>query len=65
VSNGVPPGDRRAIIAARRRVSVQWPGVAAALAAALKPRAPAYVTGFGIEDEQEADYYWHFLLERR
>jgi SAM-dependent methyltransferase len=85
-----------------------WPGVAAGLAAALKPRAPAYVTvevpdgplpapvdprqvpgehyqgggyhyypardqvrdwlaaaGFGIEDEQEADYYWHFLLERR
>jgi SAM-dependent methyltransferase len=85
-----------------------WPGVAAGLAAALKPRAPAYVTvevpdgpvpaavdsrqvpgehyegggyhyypardqarewltaaGFGIEDEQEADYYWHFLLEHR
>ena len=21
--------------------------------------------GFRIEDEQEADYYWHFLLERR
>jgi SAM-dependent methyltransferase len=85
-----------------------WPGVAADLAAALRPRAPAYVTvevpdgplpaavdprqvtgehyegggyhyypaldqarewltaaGFGIEDEQEADYYWHFLLERR
>ena len=85
-----------------------WPGVAAGLASALKPRAPAYVTvevpdgplpapvdprqvpgeryegggyhyypardqardwlaaaGFGIEDEQEADYYWHFLLERR
>jgi SAM-dependent methyltransferase len=85
-----------------------WPGVAADLAAALRPRAPAYVTvevpdgplpaavdprqvtgehyegggyhyypaldqarewltaaGFGIEDEQEADYYWHFLLEHR
>jgi SAM-dependent methyltransferase len=85
-----------------------WPGVAAGLAAALKPQAPAYVTvevpdgplpapvdprqvpgehfegggyhyypardqardwlaaaGFRIEDEQEADYYSHFLLERR
>jgi SAM-dependent methyltransferase len=85
-----------------------WPGVVAGLAAALKPRAPAYVTvevldgplpapvdprqvpgehfegggyhyypardqardwlraaGFRIEDEQEADYYWHFLLARR
>ena len=85
-----------------------WPGVVAGLAAALRPRAPAYVTvevpdgplpapvdprqvpgehfegggyhyypardqardwlaaaGFRVEDEQEADYYWHFLLERR
>jgi SAM-dependent methyltransferase len=85
-----------------------WPGVVAGLAAAVKPRAPAYVTvevpdgplpapvdprqvpgehfegggyhyypardqardwlaaaGFRVEDEQEADYYWHFLLERR
>jgi SAM-dependent methyltransferase len=88
-----------------------WPGAAAGLAAALKPRAPAYVTveapggplpapadprqvpgedfeggeqggyhyypardqargwltaaGFGVLDEQDADCYWHFLLERR
>ena len=85
-----------------------WPGAVAGLAAALKPRTPAYVTvevndgplpppadprqvpgedvegggyhyypawdqarswlvaaGFRVEDEQEADYYRHFLLERR
>ncbi len=85
-----------------------WPGVAAGLAATLKPGAQAYVTaevagsplpapvdprqvpgehfegggyhyypardrvrdwlaaaGFRIEDEQEADYYWHFFLERQ
>ena len=88
-----------------------WPGVAAGLAATLKPRTPAYVTveiqdgllpapadprqvagedfeggelggyhyypardqardwlvtaGFGVQDEQDADYYQHFLLERR
>ena len=88
-----------------------WPGAVAGLAAALKPRASAYVTvevhdgplpapvdprqvpgedfeggerggyhyypardqargwltaaGFGVQDEQDADGYWHFLLERR
>jgi len=88
-----------------------WPGAVAGLAAALKPRTPAYVTvevqdgplpapvdprqvagedfeggelggyhyyparaqardwlvtaGFGVQDEQDADYYQHFLLERR
>jgi SAM-dependent methyltransferase len=88
-----------------------WPGAAAGLAAALKPRTPAYVTvevhdgpppapvdprqvpgedfegggeggyhyypagdqvrgwltgaGFGVQDEQDADCYWHLLLERR
>lgn len=85
-----------------------WPGVAAWLAAALKPQAPAYLTvevadgplpapadprqvpgehyegagyyyypardqardwlaaaGFGIQDEQQGDYYWHFLLQRQ
>ena len=88
-----------------------WPGAAAGLAAALKPRTPAYVTvevhdgplpgpvdprqvpgedfeggerggfhyypvrgqargwltaaGFRVQDEQDADCYWHFLLERR
>jgi SAM-dependent methyltransferase len=85
-----------------------WPGTVTGLAAALKPRTPAYVTvevqdgplpapvdphqvpgedcegggyhyypgrdqargwltaaGFGVQDEQDADYYWHFLLERR
>ncbi|MGH3149537.1 MAG: class I SAM-dependent methyltransferase [Streptosporangiaceae bacterium] len=84
-----------------------WPGVAAGLAAALKPQAPAYVTvevpdgplpapadprqvpgehyegvgyhyypardqardwladaGFRVQDEQQGDYYWHFLLQR-
>jgi SAM-dependent methyltransferase len=87
-----------------------WPGVAAGLAAALKPQAPAYITvevtdaplppladprqvpgehyegehsgyhyypspgqardwltaaGFDIRGEQDADYYQHFLLQRR
>jgi SAM-dependent methyltransferase len=88
-----------------------WPSAVAGLAAALKPRTPAYVTvqvhdgplpapvdprqvpgedfeggelggyhyfpvrdkardwletaGFRVEDEQEADCYQHFLLERR
>jgi hypothetical protein len=88
-----------------------WPGAVAGLAAALKPRTPAYITvevhdgplpppvdprqvagedfeggelggyhyhpardqvrdwpataGFRVEDEQEADHYQHFLLERR